>query len=116
MEEHHFTPRQREVLEEMCKGKANKEIARTLNMAESTVKLHLTEIFKTLGVTTRYQAIIKASDFAVTTREPIHLTDLQILEEFTDLAFTTGEDKWSQRVLKFGRAICKKSNDLTVIQ
>jgi predicted transcriptional regulator len=87
----------------MCKGKSNKEIARTLGMAEATVKLHLTEIFKTIGVRTRAQAIIKASDFAVTTPEP--LTDLEILERFTDTAFDTVKDSWSERVIKFGRAL-----------
>jgi DNA-binding CsgD family transcriptional regulator len=110
MDESHFTPRQREVLEQLCTGKSNKLIARTLGMAEATVKLHLTEIFKTLGVKTRYQAVIKASEFQVTAFEPPKdLTDLEILEEFTDLAFTTGDDKWSQRVIKFGHAIDKRS-------
>lgn len=70
MDESHFTPRQREVLEQLCTGKSNKQIARALGMAEATVKLHLTEIFKTLGVTTRYQAVMKASNFQVTAIEP----------------------------------------------
>lgn len=110
MDETHFTPRQRAVLLEMCKGKSNKEIGRTLNMAEATVKLHLTEIFKTMDVKTRAQAIIKASDFAVTVAEPPReMTDLEILTEFTDLAFTVGDDKWSQRVLKFGHAIDRRT-------
>lgn len=103
MDERNLTPRQRQVVTEMCKGKANKEIARALGMAESTVKLHLTEIFKTIGVRTRYQAIIKASNFAVTTADP--LTDQQILERFTDTAFDTLKLPWSERVLKFGRSI-----------
>lgn len=110
MDETQFTPRQRDVLTEMCKGKSNKEIARAVGMAEATVKLHLTEIFKTLGVKTRYQAVIKASDFQVTELEPPkELTDLEILTEFTDMAFTVGDDKWSQRVLKFGHAIDKRA-------
>jgi hypothetical protein len=110
MDETHFTPRQRQVLEELCKGKTNKQIAKVLGMAEATVKLHLTEIFKTLGVTTRYQAVIKASDLAVTIPESQReLTDLEILTEFTDMAFTVGDDKWSQRVLKFGHAIDRRT-------
>jgi DNA-binding CsgD family transcriptional regulator len=105
-----FTPRQREVLEQLCTGKSNKLIARTLGMAEATVKLHLTEIFKTLGVKTRYQAVIKASEFQITEMEPPKdLTDLEILTEFTDIAFTVEDDKWSQRVLKFGHAIDKRA-------
>jgi DNA-binding CsgD family transcriptional regulator len=109
MDASNFTPRQRDVLTEMCKGKSNKEIARALGMAEATVKLHLTEIFRTMGVTNRAQAIIKACDFPVTQAEPPRdLTDLEILEEFTDLAFTVGDERWSQRVLKFGHAIDKR--------
>jgi DNA-binding CsgD family transcriptional regulator len=113
MDETNFTPRQRDVLTEMCKGKSNKQIARVLGMAEATVKLHLTEIFKTMGVSNRAQAIIKASDYQVTIPEPQReLTDLEILTEFTDMAFTVGDDKWSQRVLKFGHAIDKRSKEL----
>lgn len=113
MDETQFTPRQREVLAEMCKGRSNKEIARTLGMAEATVKLHLTEIFRIMEVSTRTQAIIKASDFQVTVPEPQReLTDLEILTEFTDMAFTVGDDKWSQRVLKFGHAINKRGKEI----
>ena len=106
MDETHLTPRQRQVVTEMCKGKSNKEIARTLGMAESTVKLHLTEIFKTIGVKTRAQAILKASNFPVTTREP--LTDQEILEKFADTTFDTLKESWSDRVIKFGRAILER--------
>lgn len=109
MNEAEFTPRQRDVLTEMCKGRTNKQIGRTLDMAESTVKLHLTEIFKVLGVTNRSQAIIKACDLPVTTAEPLReLTELEILEEFTDLAFTVGDEKWSKRVILFGQAIDRR--------
>jgi DNA-binding CsgD family transcriptional regulator len=106
MDETHLTPRQRQVVTEMCKGKSNKEIARALGMAESTVKLHLTEIFKTIGVKTRAQAILKASNFAVTTPEP--LTDQEILERFTDTTFETLNESWSDRVIKFGRSILER--------
>lgn len=109
MHELDFTPRQRDVVEEMCKGKTNKEIARALTMAEATVKLHLTEIFRIMGVTNRSQAIIKACDFPVTKAEPKRdLTDLEILEEFTDLAFTVGDVKWSRRVIMFGQALDRR--------
>lgn len=110
MDSDQLTPRQRDVVTEMCKGKSNKEIARALCMAEATVKLHLTEIFKTLGVRNRAQAIIKASDLPVTTAEPVPpLTDLQILEDFTNTAFDTLHDSWSDRVLRFGHAVEKRT-------
>ena len=93
---------------EMCKGKSNKEIARTLGMAESTVKLHLTDIFEKMEVKTRTQAIIKASDFVVATPEP--LTDQQILEKFVDTMLESRKEPWSQRVIKFGRNLLQTEN------
>lgn len=105
-----FTPRQLEVIVEMCKGKPNKEIARTLGMALATVKLHLTEIFKTLEVRNRAQAIIKASNLPITTAEPVPpLTDLQIMEDFANTAFDTLNSPWSDRVIRLGRAIEKRA-------
>lgn len=103
-----FTPRQQEVLEELCKGKSNKEIARGLGMAEATVKLHLTEIFRTMGARNRSEAIIKASDLPITKPELSNLTDQAILEEFTNVSFTVNELPWSQRVICLGRAIVNR--------
>lgn len=109
MDETHLTPRQKQVVLEMCKGKSNKEIARALVMAEVTVKLHLTEIFKTIGVRSRAQAIIKASNFPVTSPDPEQpLTDQEILERFTNSAFETLKESWSQRIIRFGRALLEK--------
>ena len=104
-----FTPRQKEVVLQMCKGKSNKEIARALNMAEATVKLHLTEIFRILEVNNRSRAIIKASDLPVTLEEPPEpLTDKEILEVFTNTAFDTLNAKWSDRVLVFARLLMEQ--------
>lgn len=55
-----LTPRQVEVLELIRRGQSNKEIARTLNMAEGTVKIHCVAIFRELGVKNRTQAAIIA--------------------------------------------------------
>ncbi len=54
-----LTIRQREVLGELLKGRASKEIARALNIAEGTVKIHLAAIYRALGVRTRAEAIAK---------------------------------------------------------
>ncbi|HYD88963.1 MAG TPA: response regulator transcription factor [Vitreimonas sp.] len=54
-----LTLRQREVLSELLKGQASKEIARTLDIAEGTVKIHLAAIYRALGVRTRAEAIAK---------------------------------------------------------
>jgi len=54
-----LTLRQKEVLNELLKGQASKEIARTLDIAEGTVKIHLAAIYRALGVRTRAEAIAK---------------------------------------------------------
>jgi DNA-binding NarL/FixJ family response regulator len=54
-----LTIRQREVLGELLKGRASKEIARALSIAEGTVKIHLAAIYRALGVRTRAEAIAK---------------------------------------------------------
>ena len=56
-----LTPRQRDVLAMLRLGKSNKEIARDLNLAEITVKLHVTAILRSLGVENRTQAAILAA-------------------------------------------------------
>ncbi len=55
-----LTPRQKTVLIMAREGKTNKEIARELDLAEITIKLHMTAILRTLGVGNRTQAAIKA--------------------------------------------------------
>jgi DNA-binding NarL/FixJ family response regulator len=54
-----LTTRQKEVLNELLKGQASKEIARTLDIAEGTVKIHLAAIYRALGVRTRAEAIAR---------------------------------------------------------
>jgi len=60
-----LTARQRDVLAFMLQGKSNKAICRVLNLAEPTVKNHVTAILKTLKVTNRTEAVIKVSKTAV---------------------------------------------------
>ncbi len=54
-----LTDRQIEVLALLMKGKSNKIIAKTLNMAVPTVKNHITVVLKALSVTSRTEAVIK---------------------------------------------------------
>ncbi|MFZ2031565.1 MAG: response regulator transcription factor [Vitreimonas sp.] len=54
-----LTGRQKEVLAELLKGQASKEIARGLGIAEGTVKIHLAAIYRALGVRTRAEAIAR---------------------------------------------------------
>jgi DNA-binding NarL/FixJ family response regulator len=53
-----LTDRQADVLELMMKGKSNKAISRTLNLALPTVKNHVTAILKAIKVTNRTEAVI----------------------------------------------------------
>jgi DNA-binding NarL/FixJ family response regulator len=53
-----LTERQLEVLALMMRGKSNKAICRVLDVAEPTVKNHVTAIFKALKVTNRTEAVI----------------------------------------------------------
>jgi DNA-binding NarL/FixJ family response regulator len=52
-----LSSRQREVLKGLVEGKSNKEIARALNVAEGTVKIHLAALFRVLGATNRAHAV-----------------------------------------------------------
>src|SRR5262245_47573428 len=56
-----LTERQLEVLALMMQGKSNKAICRVLDLAEPTVKNHVTSILKALEVTNRTEAVIAVS-------------------------------------------------------
>lgn len=56
-----LTPRQIEVYLAAARGLPNKLIARQLDIAESTVKTHLTAVFAALGVRNRTEAAYQAS-------------------------------------------------------
>jgi DNA-binding NarL/FixJ family response regulator len=51
-----LTTRQKEVLRLIVEGRTNKEIARALDLSLGTVKIHLTAVFRTMGVSTRAAA------------------------------------------------------------
>ncbi|HZF19584.1 MAG TPA: response regulator transcription factor, partial [Burkholderiales bacterium] len=53
-----LTDRQVDVLALMMQGKSNKAICRALDLAEPTVKNHVTAILKALKVTNRTEAVI----------------------------------------------------------
>src|SRR5690554_1368397 len=55
-----LTAKEEEILGELVKGKANKEIAADLFISETTVKTHVSSILQKLGVKDRTQAVIKA--------------------------------------------------------
>jgi two-component system nitrate/nitrite response regulator NarL len=54
--------REEDVLREIAAGASNKAIARTLNIAETTVKIHVQHILRKLGLTSRVQAAVYATE------------------------------------------------------
>jgi DNA-binding NarL/FixJ family response regulator len=56
-----LTDRQAQVLKLIAAGKSNKLICRELDLAERTVKAHISAVFRVLGVTTRTQAALAAA-------------------------------------------------------
>lgn len=52
-----LSPRQREILIEMAKGKLNKQIAYDLGLSERTIKMHRAALFRALNVRTTADAI-----------------------------------------------------------
>ena len=61
-----LTPRERDVLAELTKGKSNREIASSLFVTEKTVKTHISNIFTKLDVQDRTQAALYAVKHGLT--------------------------------------------------
>jgi len=55
-----LSSREREILELITRGASNKLIARELDIAETTVKIHVQHILRKLGLTSRVQAAVYA--------------------------------------------------------
>lgn len=55
-----LTPRERQTLAWLAKGVSNKEIARALDLAESTVKVHVQSVLRKLNIKSRVQAAVFA--------------------------------------------------------
>ncbi|MBB6254885.1 DNA-binding NarL/FixJ family response regulator [Nitrospirillum iridis] len=60
-----FTRREREVLDYLLQGRSNKEIARSLELEEVTVKLHVRGICRKLGAKNRTQAVMRAVEMGI---------------------------------------------------
>ncbi|MBA3473538.1 MAG: response regulator transcription factor [Rubrobacter sp.] len=66
-----LTERETEVLELLARGKANKQIARELFVAMSTVKTHVNNLYRKLGVGSRTQAALYAARIGLVSTEQI---------------------------------------------
>lgn len=60
-----FSPREREILVLLARGASNKEMARELRVAESTVKIHVQNILRKLNLTSRVQAAVYAVESGI---------------------------------------------------
>jgi DNA-binding NarL/FixJ family response regulator len=57
-----LTARERQIVEEIARGRDNTEIAACLALSEKTVRNHVTRVFDKIGVGHRYQAIVMARE------------------------------------------------------
>lgn len=65
-----LTNQQARILQAICEGKLNKQIAYDLAIAETTVKAHVTAIMRKLGVQSRTQAVLVAHEARFTNLLP----------------------------------------------
>lgn len=56
-----LTPRELEILQRIAEGLTNRAIARKLDISDHTVKFHTTAIFGKLGVSSRTEAVVRAT-------------------------------------------------------
>jgi DNA-binding NarL/FixJ family response regulator len=57
-----LSQRHRDVLDQLARGRSNKEIARLLGLSPATVKTHLAHIFAALGASNRTEAAARARE------------------------------------------------------
>jgi len=62
---HSLSPRETEILRLIVRGDSNKHIARALDIAETTVKIHVQHILRKLGLSNRVHAAVYASERGV---------------------------------------------------
>ncbi|GAB3679461.1 response regulator transcription factor [Actinocorallia lasiicapitis] len=66
-----LTERETDVLVELAKGRANKEIARELGISEKTIKTHVSHLLVKLGVQDRTQAALYAIRNGLVDSDPL---------------------------------------------
>jgi two-component system nitrate/nitrite response regulator NarL len=57
-----LSPREREIIVMLARGASNKEIARQLELSESTIKIHVQGILRKLNIAKRVQAAVYAAE------------------------------------------------------
>lgn len=61
-----LSPRELEILRGIARGESNKEIGRSLDIAETTVKIHVQHVLRKLDVNSRVQAAVIATEHGLT--------------------------------------------------
>ena len=61
-----LSPRENDIVRLIARGCSNKEIARALSIAETTVKIHVQHILRKLDLSSRVQAAVYASERGLT--------------------------------------------------
>ncbi len=69
LDKERLSPREREILAFLARGASNKEIARSLDLAENTVKIHMQNILKKLNLVSRVQAAVYAVEHGLSGRD-----------------------------------------------
>lgn len=64
-----LSPREKEIITLLAKGASNKEMARVLGVAESTVKIHVQNILKKLHLSSRVQAAVYAVEHGMAQKD-----------------------------------------------
>ncbi|HEY2842786.1 MAG TPA: helix-turn-helix transcriptional regulator, partial [Bryobacteraceae bacterium] len=54
-----LTPREKQIVQQICEGLKNKEIAQALSITAGTVKVHLMHVFEKTGVKDRFELAIQ---------------------------------------------------------
>ena len=94
--EFELSKRQKEILQCLKQGASNKVIARQLQLAEATVKIHIRSLLKKLRLSNRTQAAIWATEMGLgaALQQPLYRPDLAL----TRVGFREGDPPWRQRV------------------
>lgn len=66
-----LSSKEQEILDRISKGLTNKAIAIDLSMSQRTIEYHLTKIFSKLSVSSRIEALLKAEEFGLLSRQMI---------------------------------------------
>ena len=64
-----LSPREKDIIALLAKGVSNKEMANTLNVAESTIKIHVQNILKKLHLSSRVQAAVYAVEHGLVQKD-----------------------------------------------